>query len=486
VQINKIVLSFALVLVWLISAAGVGANAAEPVPASRVALVIGNSRYEPAIGALRNPVNDARTMAKTLRALRFTVLEKHNLNRDELLAAMVQFRARLRGAEVGVFYFAGHGISVNGSNYLVPIKSGYSPDAPSAADRRLLAETKLFNAEEAVADMTQAGAGCNLVILDACRGTPIARNPQIRDASAAGGLAEMNPPAGSLIAFATDAGHTAADGVGANSIYTQELVKHLLTPGLTIEQVFKRTRAGVMERSGGSQMPAEYSRLVGEDIFLAGQTPTKPAELVKSTEPGKAGEGPKPSESTNPLTPTSTPPQATRPVPTLAEINRLANAGDAAACIEALHTAVLSHGPNAHFAVPLATLLERVKVSLRDPVTAAGNAPEALQTCQLVLSALTDYLPAQHPGRTILSAKAWNRQGDALLLLHRPQEALASFNSAAELDSSDGYVLYNRGRAYLALDRKEEARVDFTAAAGAKFKKSRVHELAMEALTELK
>jgi uncharacterized caspase-like protein len=462
VQINKIVLSFALVLVWRIAATGTVAVAAEPVPATRVALVIGNSRYEPAIGALHNPGNDARAMAKTLRTLGFTVIEKHNLKRDELLTAMVQFRAKLRGAEVGLFYFAGHGISVNGSNYLVPIKSGYSPDSLSAIDLRLLAETKLFNAEQAVADMTQTGAGCNLVILDACRSTPIARNPQTRDVSSPGGLAEMNPPAGSLIAFATDAGHTANDGVGANSIYTQELVKHLLTPGLTIEQVFKRTRAGVMERSGGSQMPAEYSRLIGEDIFLAGQTSAKPAE------------SPKPSESTNPI------------APTLAEINRLAAAGDAAECIEALHTAVRSRGPSDHYATPLATLLEHVKISLRDPNTAADNAPEALQTCHLVLSALSDYLPARHPDHATLSAKAWNRQGDALLLLHRPQEALAAFNSAAELDPSDGYILYNRGRAYLALKQKDEARADFTTAAGTKFRKSGVHKLAIEALGELK
>ena len=175
----------------------------------RVALVIGNSRYEAAVGPLRNTVNDANAMAKTLRALGFTVIEETNVTRDKLLAAMLKFRTKLRGAEVGLFYFAGHGISVAGANYLIPVRSGYKPDAADDTARRLLAETKLFNAEQAVAEMSNTGVACNLVILDACRSTPLARNPALRDAAKTGGLVEMNPPAGSLIAFSTVAGRAA-------------------------------------------------------------------------------------------------------------------------------------------------------------------------------------------------------------------------------------------------------------------------------------
>jgi hypothetical protein len=472
VQINKIVIHLALALVWSLRIAAAPATPLDQPKGGRVALVIGNSHYETAVGPLRNTVNDARAMAKTLGSLGFTVIEKHNVTRDELLAALLQFRAKLRGAEVGIFYFAGHGIAVTGSNYLLPVKSGYLPDAASDTDLRLLAETKLFNAEEAVADMTEAGAVWNLVILDACRSTPVARNPHTRDAAPAGGLAEMSPPAGSLIAFATDAGRSANDGDGVNGLYTEELMKQLRTPGLTIEQVFKRTRAGVMERSGGRQIPAEYSKLVGDDIFLAGPATAKPAEAAKPTEPAKLPEEP----------PLKTQPV---PVPTLAEINKLAGAGDAAACIEALRVCVRSRGPGDRNAAPLATLLERVKESIRDPKTAAQNAPQALQNCDLILPALTDCLP-DDPQRAALGAKAYNRQGDALLLLGHAQEAIASFNSAASLDPGDGYILYNRGRALLAVDRKDEAKADFTAAASARFKRSGVRKLAKDALAAMK
>ena len=313
---------------------------------TRVALVIGNSRYEAAVGPLRNTVNDAHAMAKTLRALGFTVIEETNVTRDELLAAMLKFRTKLRGAEVGLFYFAGHGISVAGANYLIPIRSGYKPDAADDTARRLLAETKLFNAEQAVAEMSNTGVACNLVILDACRSTPVARNPALRDATKSGGLVEMNPPAGSLIAFSTDAGRAASDGDGANGIYTAELITHLRTPGLTIEQVFKRTRAGVMERSGGAQIPAEYSRLVGDDIFLAGPAPAaKPEE-----EPIPKG-------------------QPVR-IPTLAEINKLAVSGDAARCVEALRRYVRKNGAPTAPTAPLTTLLDQVKENLRAGVVA--------------------------------------------------------------------------------------------------------------------
>ncbi len=437
-----------------------GARAADNPKPARIALVIGNSRYEPAVGPLRNTGNDARTMAKALRAIGFIVVEKHNVTRDELLSAMLQFRGKLRGAEVGLFYFAGHGLSVGGSNYLLPIKSGYSAGNVDDTSRRLLAETKLFNAEQAVAEMSNAGAGCNLVILDACRTTPVARDPRSRDAAAPGGLVEMNPPAGSLIAFATDAGRAASDGDGANGIYTEELTKHLLSPGLTIEQVFKRTRAGVMERSHGAQIPAEYSRLVGDDIFLAGPVPAKTVE--------------EPAPKAQPVS-----------IPTLAEINQLAAKGDAARCIEALRLYNGHRAGGTETVAPLLALLDQVKENLRDVKTAVPKARAALQTCDLILTAVQDDLPANHAQRPVLAAKAHNRRGDALLLLDRADEALTDFNAAAALTPDDAYIFYNRGRAFLALDRQEEARADFTTAAGAKFKQSGARKLAQEALATM-
>ena len=416
------------------------AHSAEP----RIALIIGNSRYETAVGPLRNTVNDGKAMAKTLRTLGFTVIEEYNVTRDELMKAVIKFRTKLPGASVGLFYFAGHGISVAGANYLLPVKSGYSPESVTDSGLRLLAETKLFNAEQVVAEMSNSGAACNLVILDACRTTPIARNPAARDTTKTG-LVEMNPPAGSLIAFATDAGHAASDGDGANGLYTEELITHLITPGLTVEQVFKRTRAAVLARSEGKQIPAEYSRLIGEDIFLAGEAPHIPKG--------------------QPI-----------PVPTLAKLNKLAATGDTARCVEALRRFTRKNGPTA--TAPIATLLDHIKEQLRDP----KNAEPALTACDLILDAIPESLPPAHP----LTAKAHSRRGDALLALTRPEEALAAFQAALALTPDDAYLHYNRGRTYLALDRKEEARADFTKAAEAKPKQPGARKLALEALAGMK
>lgn len=461
VQFNNIFFRYLLVVTGLFLLSGPHAFGDETAGTRRVALVIGNRRYEPSVGPLRNSVRDAVAMAKALRSIGFTVIEKHDVTRDELLAALLQFRGKLAGAQVGLFYFAGHGISVAGANYLLPVKSGYSPEAPSATDRRLLAETKLFNAEQAVADMSSAGAGCNLIILDACRSTPVARDPLSRAGTPGGGLVEMNPPAGSLVAFATDAGMAANDGSWANGLYTEELIKNLLFPGINIEQVFKRTRAGVMDRSGGAQIPAEYSRLVGEDIYLVGPpiSKTTSAALPKAGAPAEL---------------------------TLPGIQKLAAAGDATACVESLRQYTVANGIDAHADGPLATLLDLVKESLRNPLTARQNAASALETCDLVLEALADCVTADHPQRIVLMAKAYNRRGDAQLLLAHPEDALDSFDSAKNLDPNDGFILYNRGCALLALDQKEEARVQFTAVTEAKFKRSEASRLAKKALLEMR
>jgi hypothetical protein len=443
--------------------------AAETKPNPRVALVIGNARYEAAVGPLRNAVNDAKAVSKTLRGLGFTVSEEHNVSRDELMEAVAGFRDKLKGAEVALFYYAGHGISVAGSNYLIPIKSGYRPEGAEEMTLRMLAETKLFNAEQVVAEMSAAGGRCNLVILDACRSTPLARNSRSRDAANPGGLTEMKAPAGSLIAFATDAGHTAQDGEGSNGLYTGEWLRHLRTPGLTIEQVFKRTRAGVMERSGGAQIPAEYSRLVGEDIYLAG--PAMPAAVVRSAGPETGGMIPK----AEPVEP-----------PSASAINKLAADGRIAECVDALRLRASSRGAGDYAAAPLDALLELVKEDLKEETGPSPSVENAMKTCNLVLEALRDCLPAAHPQHAALTAKAQNRRGDCLMLLGRPQEALACYEAAILLAPGDAYPVYNRGRSRLALGKTEEAKADFTAVLSRKFKQPKARQLATKALAELK
>jgi hypothetical protein len=283
---------------------------------------------------------------------------------------------------VALFYYAGHGVSVAGSNYLIPIKSGYQPDHADDGTLRMLAETKLFNAEQVVAEMSAAGGACNLVILDACRNTPVARNPRNRDASDRGGLTEMKPPAGSLIAFATDPGHTAGDGEGANGLYTGELLKFLQTPGLTLEQVFKRTRAGVMERSNGAQIPAEYSRLIGDDIYLAG-----PAALVPPPIPG-----PPKAEPVN--------------VPTPRAINQLAAAGRVTACIEALRIATSANGRGEFAAAPVDSLLESAKEQLKEITGPSPQVETAMEA--LAAPALVEMTRGRRP-RSRLSRHFWRR-----------------------------------------------------------------------------
>lgn len=444
---------FCISLCWAISVqADTGQNA-------RTALVIGNSRYEPHIGPLRNTLNDAKSVAKTLRELGFAVIEKHNVTRDQLLKAVLEFRATLPQTEVGLFYFAGHGISVRGANYLIPLKSDYTPDQADDVTLRLLAETRLFNVEQVVADMSTAGAQCNLIILDACRTTAITNNSLTRDATQHSGLSEMNPPAGSLIAFATDAGHTALDGDGSNGLYTEELLQNLSTPNLTIEQVFKRTRAGVLERSKGSQIPAEYSRLIGADIYLAGRSPSATsAPKMKSDSPQ---------------------------VPSQTQILNLAKAGMAEECADALLTVTEAQGPGDYAAEPLTLLLDQVKETLKDSQIPATKVETCASTCQHVLRALPICLPSNHEHFQQLQAKAHNRHGDALLLLDHVEEALTAYNTALALTPDDCYILYNRGRAFTKLGNMAEAKADFTAASDAKFNQPGARKLALEALAEL-
>ena len=194
----------------------------------------------------------------------------------------------------------------------------------------------------------------------------MARNPRNRDLASPGGLSEMKPPAGSLIAFATDAGHTAQDGDGVNGLYTAELLKYLRAPGLTIEQVFKRTRAGVMERSDGAQIPAEYSRLIGEDIYLAGPAPAT-AETAAVANPALKA---------LPVTP-----------PALATINKLAAAGKAAECVEALKLTAASRGAGDFAVTPLDILLDLAKEDLKELSTPAPKVEGAMRICELVLEA---------------------------------------------------------------------------------------------------
>lgn len=222
----------------------------------RVALVIGNGRYLSA--PLKNPVNDAKDMAAGLRKLGFDVIEKTDVSQKEMNRAIAQFGSKLSSDSIALFYYAGHGMQVRGKNYLVPV------DAQIDSEASVRVETVDV---DGVLDQLNAST-LNIVILDACRNNPFER----RFRGNVGGLAQMDAPKGSLIAYATAPGKTAADGEGRNGLYTQELLRLMQTPGLPIEQVFKRVRANVARVTADNQIPWEASSLTGDFYFTASKS----------------------------------------------------------------------------------------------------------------------------------------------------------------------------------------------------------------------
>lgn len=237
---------FAATCITLLCASGAAAE-------KRVALVIGNGAYSEA--PLRNPVNDARSMGAKLAQLGFKVILRENLTKLEMERAAFEFGEQLNADSVGLVFYAGHGLQVGGNNYLVPV------DARISAEHRVRWEA--FDINRVLNEMEAAGSQVNIVILDACRNNPFER----RFRSVEGGLAQISAPKGTLIAYATGPNRTAADGTGANGLYTAELVRAIDTPGIVVEEVFKRVRVEVGRVSNGSQTPWEVSSLTGAFYF---------------------------------------------------------------------------------------------------------------------------------------------------------------------------------------------------------------------------
>jgi hypothetical protein len=263
-----------LLAAWLLALACTVAIAQPGAAAKvkRLALVIGNGAYREA--PLPNPLNDASDVAKALEASGFTVIKRENASLRDMHLALREFGDRLDRQGTGLFYFAGHGMQVRGRNYLIPVDADIAREdevAYSALDLNAVME-KIDSAKNPV----------NIVILDACRNNPFGTRVQ----ATAKGLAQVDAPPGTLIAFATAPGSTAADGMGRNGLYTQHLVKHLQRPGLAIEEVFKAVRAGVRTDSKNQQIPWESTSLESAFTFRRAEAP-KPAAPVASAAPAK-------------------------------------------------------------------------------------------------------------------------------------------------------------------------------------------------------
>jgi uncharacterized caspase-like protein len=229
-----------------------GAPALAAAPELKVALVIGNAAYPAA--PLRNPANDANAIAARLRAMGFEVVLRTNVTQREFTRSVSQFGQALKPGSVALFYYAGHGMQVRGRNFLIPVDA----DIQSEASAR---------SESVDLDLVLEQLGpsrLSMVILDACRNNPF--EGKFRTARGSG-LAQVDAPKGTLLAYATAPGKVASDGEGVNGLYTAELLKAMEIPGAKVEEVFKSVRVNVIKSTAGEQVPWESSSLTGDYYF---------------------------------------------------------------------------------------------------------------------------------------------------------------------------------------------------------------------------
>src|ERR1700681_1133793 len=229
----------------------------------RVAFVVGNGAYKN-VAQLPNPPVDAKAMAAVLRNVGFEVVEGTNLTRDKMTEKLLDFGKKAQGADVAVFFYAGHGIAISGTNYLLPVDA----DIKSEMDVKLGAAINI----DLTLDQTMSDAKVKLVFLDACRDNPFAAkiksNPTTRSVSVQSGLAEMKSGEGTLIAFATGPGQTALDGeAGTNSPFTRALMANIASPDVEIQQAMTRVRAQVNEETSRNQLPWGHTNLIGS-VYL--------------------------------------------------------------------------------------------------------------------------------------------------------------------------------------------------------------------------
>ena len=238
---------------WMPGASAQSPSTLNALP--RLALVIGNGKYIEA--PLKNPGNDARGIGGELQKLGFHVNLKLDAGKNEMIEAIRAFGAELgRKKGIGMFYYAGHGAQLAWKNYLIPV------DAAIEKVEDMQAKTVELNS--VLDGFINAQNPMNVIILDACRDNPFGNRAQTQQK----GLSQFDAPPGSLLAYATSPGHTAADGDGANGLYTENLLRELKVPETRIEDVFKRVRLNVRKKSAGRQIPWESTSLEDDFYFL--------------------------------------------------------------------------------------------------------------------------------------------------------------------------------------------------------------------------
>jgi uncharacterized caspase-like protein len=253
-----------------------------PAQAARLALVVGNGSY--ADSPLKNPVNDARAMEAKLKTLGFEVTKVENLKRRDIGRTLNGFASSVKPGDEVVVFYAGHGLQVKGVNYLPAVDA----EIQSEEDVPL----NSLNLGTLLERLDEAKAGVKILFLDACRNNPYARSFR----SSARGLARVqDAPSGTLMHFATRPGSVAADGSGANGLYTTELLRHIDQPGMAVEQMLKRVATAVERESKGQQEPWVEGSLKGDFYFRLGgaggqQVASVVPEAVPATpRPAQAG-----------------------------------------------------------------------------------------------------------------------------------------------------------------------------------------------------
>jgi uncharacterized caspase-like protein len=271
----------------------------------KFALVIGNANYEEE--RLENPVNDATDMAEALREIGFEVTLLQNQDLRSMENAIAVFSQQLRKGGVGVFYYAGHGVQVQGENYLIPLKAQLQNEKDTRYEAVALG--KVLNA------MEEARNQVNIVIIDACRNNPFYRRWRSSGrGSNVRGLAALSPPSGIIVAYATREGNTAEDGVGQrNSPFTSALLENIKKPNIDVQLMFRRVSTSVKQKTNAAQQPWTEGNLEGDEFYLNPQSVTvspvskpSPSIAVVST--------PKPPPSPRPVTSSPVP----KPSPSIA------------------------------------------------------------------------------------------------------------------------------------------------------------------------
>ena len=264
---HRFIIFLLILLLLLLALEGLFAQGWRQGPENRVALVIGNAAY--LTGPLHNTVNDARAMALALESSGFEVMLRENVkNQNEMKRVVKEFGMNLKTGGTALFYYSGHGMQVQGYNYLIPTQAVVNIEQE--------VEYEALDVGFVLAYMESAKSAVNIVILDACRNNPFART--FRDGKQ--GLSSMVAPAGTLIAYSTAPGSIASDGEEEFGLYTRSLLEQMQQPGLKVEDVFKNVRAEVLEHSRGKQIPWESSSLVGDFYFhtLRHNRPQPPAQ----------------------------------------------------------------------------------------------------------------------------------------------------------------------------------------------------------------